>query len=84
MDLAAKHVGFVLASYAVAFVAIGGLVIAIWLRARSIRRRLEELERLGAPRRRRVVTAEAEEAGSPDGEAAETGENVGGTRELSA
>ncbi len=83
MDLAAKHVGFVLAAYAVAFVAIGGLVIAIWLRARSIRHRLAELERLGAPRRRQLAAEEAN-AAPPANKADETGENVGDTRELSA
>ncbi len=83
MDLAAKHVGFVLASYAVAFLAIGGLILAIWLRARLVRHRLEELERLGAPRRRQVVTADAEET-DVSNKAAGAGDDVGGTRELSA
>ncbi len=51
MDMAARHAGFVIASYGVSLALLGGLVIAIVMRARAVRRRLEELERLGAPRR---------------------------------
>ncbi len=54
MDFAARHAGFVIASYAVAFVLVGGLVTATLIRYRAVRRRLEELERLGAPRRRKA------------------------------
>jgi heme exporter protein CcmD len=57
MDMAAKHVGFVLAAYGVAGVVIAGLIISEWLRARAVRRRLEELERLGAPRRKKAAVA---------------------------
>ena len=59
MDMAAKHVGFVLAAYGVAGVVISGLIIGEWLRARAVRRRLTELERLGAPRRARAATPAA-------------------------
>ncbi len=54
MDFAARHAGFVIASYAVAFVLVGGLIAATLIRYRAVRRRLEELERLGAPRRRKA------------------------------
>ena len=54
MDFAARHAGFVIASYAVAFVLVGGLIATTLIRYRAVRRRLEELERLGAPRRRKV------------------------------
>jgi len=57
MDMAAKHIGFVLAAYGVAGVVVAGLIISEWLRARAVRRRLEELERLGAPRRRKAAAA---------------------------
>ncbi len=55
MDFAAKHTGFVIAAYAAAFLLVGGLVMAEWLRARAVRRRLKELEKLGAPRRKRAA-----------------------------
>jgi len=61
MDFAARHIGFVIAAYAAAFLLVGGLIIAEWLRARAIRRRLAELERLGAPRRRQAANP-----GKPD------------------
>ncbi len=59
MDFAARHAGFVIASYAVAFVLVGGLVTATLIRYRAVRRRLEELERLGAPRRRKAEDGSA-------------------------
>ena len=60
MDMAAKHIGFVLAAYGVAGVVITGLIIGEWLRARAVRRRLAELERLGAPRRARAAAPASE------------------------
>ena len=54
MDFAARHAGFVIASYGVAFVLVGGLIAATLIRYRAVRRRLEELERLGALRRRKA------------------------------
>ncbi len=51
MDLAAKHIGFVLASYAVATILLGALIATIIMRARRVRRRLAELEAAGARRR---------------------------------
>jgi heme exporter protein CcmD len=86
MDLAAKHVGFVLASYAVAFVAIGGLIAAVWLRARRVSRRLEELERLGAPRRRRMAQTQNDDAGGSSATAADPAGETGiaDRQELSA
>ena len=55
MDFAAKHIGFVLASYAVAAVLLLGLVAALLLRMRNVRRRLAELEAQGAARRRKAA-----------------------------
>ncbi len=55
MDFAARHVGFVLASYGAAFLLLGGLVVFTLVRYRAVRRRLQELERLGAPRRRSAM-----------------------------
>ena len=78
MDLAARHVGFVLAAYGVAFVALAALIAGIVIRARNVRRRLEELERIGAPRRRRMAAG----ADAPDG--AEKSADVSGEKELPA
>jgi len=57
MDFAAKHIGFVLASYGAAFLLIGGLVVLTAIRYRAVRRRLRELEQLGAPRRKAATGA---------------------------
>ncbi len=65
MDFAAKHIGFVLASYGVATVLLLGLIVALLLRMRGVRRRLTELEAQGAGRRRRAATA-----GNPRAQAA--------------
>ena len=62
MDLAAKHVGFVLASYGVAALLIGGLILAILIRARGVRRRLAELEAAGAKRRAGPARVQADTA----------------------
>jgi len=51
MDLAAKHIGFVLSAYAVAFVLLSALIVAIVVRMRLVRRRLAALEAEGAARR---------------------------------
>ncbi len=51
MDLAAKHIGFVLSAYAVAFVLLTVLIGGIVLRMRLVRRRLAALEEEGAARR---------------------------------
>jgi heme exporter protein CcmD len=48
MDFAAKHIGFVIASYAVSAVFIGGLILRILLRDRKLR---AEAERLDAQRK---------------------------------
>jgi len=61
MDFSAPHVGFVLASYALAFILLGALVVSIWMRARRVRKRLQELERLGAPRRRSATEPQKEQ-----------------------
>ena len=58
MDLAARHIGFVLASYAVAFVLLSGLIVFLVVRMRAVKRRLAALEAQGA-RRRRAARANA-------------------------
>lgn len=60
MDMAARHVGFVIASYGVTLLLLAALIAAIMVRARAVRRRLEELERLGAPRRRAAADKSTE------------------------
>jgi heme exporter protein D len=54
MDFANPHVGFVVASYAITFVVLGGLIGWVIARGRSLDRRLARLEAEGAPRRRRA------------------------------
>jgi heme exporter protein CcmD len=49
MDFSANHIGFVIASYALSFVFIGGLIIATLGRDRKMR---AEAERLDAERRK--------------------------------
>ena len=49
MDFAAKHIGFVIASYAVSAVFIGGLILNVLLKDRRLR---AEAERLDARRRK--------------------------------
>ena len=52
MSFTASHIGFVIASYAVSAVVMIGLIAAHIMRARQRDRRLSELEREGAPRRK--------------------------------
>ncbi len=52
MDFSAPHMGFVISSYAVTLVALCGLAVWIFARARSVARRLRQLEDEGAERRR--------------------------------
>jgi len=59
MDFAAPHVSYVVACYAVSGLALGGLLAAILMRARSVRRQLETLESQGSPRRTRGVASPA-------------------------
>ena len=54
MDLASPHLGFVLAAYGLAAVALAGLTAAIWLRYRRTARQLSQMEASAAPRRRRA------------------------------
>jgi heme exporter protein CcmD len=49
MDFAAKHIGFVIASYAVSAIFIGGLIVQVLLRDRNLR---AEAQRLEAQRRK--------------------------------
>ena len=49
MDFSANHVGFVIASYALSAVFIGGLTLRVLLRDRTLR---AEAERLDAQRRK--------------------------------
>lgn len=59
MDLAAPHVSYVLVCYAVSGLALAGLLAAILMRARNVRRQLETLESQGSPRRTRGVASPA-------------------------
>ena len=53
MDLSAPHIGFVISSYAVTFVVLGALAMWVFSRARSVTRRLKQLDDEGAERRRK-------------------------------
>ena len=62
MDLSAKHVGFVVAAYAVAFVLLAALIAGIVVRMRLVQRRLTTLEAQGA-RRRKIAPSSAVASG---------------------
>jgi heme exporter protein CcmD len=49
MNLAAPHIGFVIAAYAVTFIALALLVVSIVQRDRRLRRELAHLEKKTAP-----------------------------------
>ena len=53
MDFSAPHMSFVISSYAVTIVVLGALALWIFSRARSVARRLKQLEDEGAARRRK-------------------------------
>lgn len=53
MDFSAPHMGFVISSYAVTIVVLGGLALWIFGRARFVARRLKQLDDEGADRRRK-------------------------------
>ncbi len=53
MDFSAPHMSFVISSYAVTVVVLGALALWIFSRARSVTRRLKQLDDEGAERRRR-------------------------------
>jgi len=52
MDFSAPHMGFVISSYAITFFVLGALALWIFARARSVTRRLKQLDDEGARRRR--------------------------------
>jgi heme exporter protein CcmD len=52
MDFSAPHISFVIASYAVTFAVLGGLMAWTFVRARAVSRRLDTLERDGLVRRK--------------------------------
>ena len=52
MDLAAPHLGLVVAAYGLSLVVLGGLTLWLRHRDRDLGRRLASLEAEGAPRRR--------------------------------
>jgi heme exporter protein CcmD len=52
VDFSARHIEFVFASYAITVVVILCLAVWIFVRARRLARRLEQLEAEGAARRR--------------------------------
>jgi heme exporter protein CcmD len=45
MTLDTPHVGFIVAAYAVAAVALIGMIVAVWLDYRSLSSQLEALEK---------------------------------------
>jgi heme exporter protein CcmD len=53
MDFSAPHMSFVISSYAVTIVVLGALALWIFSRARSVTRRLRQLDDEGAERRRK-------------------------------
>jgi heme exporter protein D len=57
MDLAAPHLGFVLAAYGLSLVVLAGLVLWLRHRSRTLARALQQLEAEGAPRRRTIGEA---------------------------
>lgn len=77
MDLAARHIGFVLASYAVAFVLLAGLIIAFIARMRAVRRRLAALEAQGARRRKAAAPRQSEKPqGAAQANVADSGQEA--------
>jgi len=52
MDFSAPHISFVIASYAVTFAVLGGVMAWTFVRARAVSRRLDTLERDGLVRRK--------------------------------
>ncbi len=57
MDFSADHIGFVLASYVLTFVVLGGVLAWTFLRARAVSQRLSVIDRDGS-HRRRATTAD--------------------------
>jgi heme exporter protein D len=55
LDLAANHVGFVLAAYGLSALVLGVAAASVVLRHRRMARRLGELQASGAPRRRKAM-----------------------------
>jgi heme exporter protein CcmD len=45
MDFSANHIGFVIASYALSFVFVAGLIVSVILRDRKLRAEAERLDR---------------------------------------
>lgn len=57
IDFSADHIGFVIASYALTFAVLGGILVWVFARAGAVSRRLDTLEREGAVRRKPGETA---------------------------
>jgi|SoiMetStandDraft_2_1073263.scaffolds.fasta_scaffold106935_2 heme exporter protein D len=57
MDLAAPHLGFVLAAYGLSLLVLGGLVLWLRHRSRTLAQAVQQLEAEGAPRRRAIAGA---------------------------
>ncbi len=53
MDFSAPHMSFVISSYAITIVVLGGLALWVIGRARSVAKRLRQLDEQGAERRRK-------------------------------
>jgi heme exporter protein CcmD len=52
MDVAAAHVGFIFAAYALSAAVLGGLAIRTLIALKALERKLEALEARQAPRRK--------------------------------
>ncbi len=59
MDLAADHLGFVAAAYAVVVLGLAGFAVWLTVRRRALMRRIAELEARGVRRRARVPEGES-------------------------
>jgi|GEM_PF-2279079 len=53
MDFSAPHVSFVISSYVITFIVLGGLAMWVFARARFVAKRLRQLDDEGAERRRK-------------------------------
>ncbi len=53
MDFSAPHMSFVISSYVITFIVLGGLGLWVFGRAHSVAKRLRQLDDEGAERRRK-------------------------------
>jgi len=53
MDFSAPHMSFVISSYVITIIVLGGMALWVFGRARSVAKRLRQLDDEGAERRRK-------------------------------